>query len=41
MKSSQPEVYANASLLSQVLCPKHFISMYLDEYPVKIRLSVK
>ena len=24
MKSFQPEFYANASLSSQVLCPKHF-----------------
>ena len=29
MKSSQPEFYANASLLSQVLCRKHNIYMYL------------
>ena len=32
MKSSSPEFYANASLSSQVLCGKHYISMYLDEY---------
>ena len=36
MKSFQPEFYANASLLSQVLCPKHYISMYLGEYPAKL-----
>ena len=36
MKSSQPEFYANASLSSQVLCSKHYISMYLGEYPVKL-----
>ena len=36
MKSSQPEFYANASLSSQVFCPKHYISMYLCEYPVKL-----
>ena len=36
MKSSQPEFYANASLLSQILCPKHYISMYLGEYPAKL-----
>ena len=36
MKSSQPEFYANATLSSQVLCPKHYISMYLGEYPVKL-----
>ena len=36
MKSSQPEFYANASLSSQVLCPKHYISMYLGEYPAKL-----
>ena len=27
-KSSQPEFYANAILLSQVVCPKHYMSMY-------------
>ena len=32
MESSQPEFYANASLLSQVLCRKHNIYMYLGEY---------
>ena len=32
MKSSQPEFYAKASLSSQVLSPKHYISMYLGEY---------
>ena len=36
MKSSQPEFYANASLSSQILCPKHYISMYLGEYPAKL-----
>ena len=35
-KSTQPEFYANATLLSQVLCPKHYISMYLSEYPAKL-----
>ena len=39
MKSSQLEFYAKASLSSQVLCPKHYISMYLGEYPVKLWLS--
>ena len=29
MKSSQPEFYANTTLSPQVLCPKHYISMYL------------
>ena len=28
MKSSQPEFNANASLSSQVLSPKHYVSMY-------------
>ena len=41
MKSSQPEFYANASLSSQALCPKHYISIYLGEYPEKLCLSVK
>ena len=36
MKSSQTRFYANASLLSQDLCPKHYISMYLGEYPAKL-----
>ena len=36
MKSSQPEFYASASLSSQVLCPKHDISVYLGEYLAKL-----
>ena len=36
MKFSQPEFYANASLSSQVLCPKRDISMYVGEYPAKL-----
>ena len=32
MKSSQPEFYANTSLLFQVLCRKHDIYMYSGEY---------
>ena len=32
MTYSRPELYANATLSSQVLCCKHYISMYLDEY---------
>ena len=35
MKSSQPPFYANLSLLSQVLCPKHYISVHLGEYLAK------
>ena len=31
IKSSQSEFYANASLSSQVLCCKHYISKYLGE----------
>ena len=41
MKSSQPEFYTNASLSSQVLFPKHYIFMYLGEYPANFGLSVK
>ena len=41
MKSSQPEFYAKASFLSQVLYRKHYISMYLGEYLVNFLLSVK
>ena len=41
MESSQPEINANASLSSQVLCRKHNIYMYLGEYPTKLLLSVK
>ena len=36
MKSSQPGFYAKATLSSQVLYPKHYISMYLGEYPAKL-----
>ena len=36
MKSSQPEFCANATLSSQVICPKYYISMYLGEYPANI-----
>ena len=36
MKSSQAEYYANASLSLQLLCPKHYISMYLGAYPAKL-----
>ena len=35
-KSFHPEFYANESLSSQVLCPKHYISMYLSLYPAKL-----
>ena len=41
MTSSQTEFYTNASLSSQVLCPKHYISMYLGEYPAKRWFFVK
>ena len=36
MKSSQPEFYANVSLSSQVLFSKHYLTMHLGEYPVKL-----
>ena len=36
MKSSQPEFYGNTTLLFQVLCPKHYSSMYLGVYSVKL-----
>ena len=36
MKYFYPEFYAKESLLSQVLCPKHYISMYLGENPAKL-----
>ena len=36
LKSSQPEVYANASLYSTILCRKHNIFMYLGEYLAKL-----
>ena len=35
MKSSQPHFYANLSLSPQVLCHKHYISVYLGEYLAK------
>ena len=36
VKSFHPEFHANESLSSQVLCPKHYISMYLGVYPAKL-----
>ena len=36
IKSSRPKFFANAPLLSQVLCSKHYISIYLDEYLTKL-----
>ena len=36
MTTSQPKFYANASFFSQVLCPKHYIYIYLSEYQAKI-----
>ena len=36
MKSFQHEFYADASLSSTVLCPKHNIFMYLGEYLAKL-----
>ena len=41
MKSSKSEFYANTSLSSQVICCKHYISMYLDEYLVKLSFCEK
>ena len=38
MKYFRPEVYANATLSPQVLCCKHDMPMYLDEYLTKICL---
>ena len=40
MKSFRREFYANASLSSQVLCCKHYISMCLDEYRKKLWLKL-
>ena len=40
MKSSQPEFYANATLSSQVLFPKHYIFMYLGEYLWKVKSDI-
>ena len=36
MKFFQPGFYANASLSSRVLCPKHYLSTYLGEYTTKL-----
>ena len=36
MKSIQPEFNANTSLSSTVLCRKHYIFIYLDEYQAKL-----
>ena len=38
---SRSEFYANASLSCQVLCCKHYMSMYLEEYLTKHWLSAK
>ena len=35
MKYRRAKFYANTSLSSLVLCCKHYISMYLDEYLIK------
>ena len=35
MKSSKPQFYANLSFSYQVLCRKHYISVYLGEYLAK------
>ena len=40
-KYSTTEFYAKATLSSQVLCCKHYISMYLDEYLAELWLSAK
>ena len=36
LKSSKPEFCANMSLLSEVLCRKHNIYMYLYNYSTKL-----
>ena len=41
IKYSRPELYANPTLFSPVLCYKHFISMNLDEYLAKLWFSTK
>ena len=41
MKYSRPKFYTNATLSTQVLCSKHYISMYCDEYLTKLWLSAK
>ena len=41
MKSTQHVFYAKASLSSQVLCRKHYISMSFDKYKAKFLISVK
>ena len=41
MKYSRPKFHADATLLSPVLCCKHYISMYLDEYLTKLWFSLE
>ena len=41
LKYSRPKFYANATLLSPVLCCKHYISMFLDEYLTKLWFPAK
>ena len=36
MKYSRPEFYVNTTRSSQVLCSKHYISMYLDKNLTKL-----
>ena len=40
-KYYRPEFYANATLFANVLCCKHYISMYLDEHLTKLWISAK
>ena len=41
IRYSGPEFCLNATLLSLVLCCKHYITMYLDEYLTKLWFSMK
>ena len=36
MKSTQHVFYANTFISSHVLCPKHYISMYVVDYLAKL-----
>ena len=41
MRYSRPQFNANTTLSPQILCFKHYISMYLDVYLTKPWLSAK
>ena len=41
MKPSRPKFFANASILAQVLCYKHYIFIYLNAYLTNLWVYAK